>query len=144
MQANYLTIFVLCWTVLWTNLHSWTTVISPVPSGDLYWLLLAMPSGDLYWLLLALHSVLTDETCFVPSERIYDCGPASSEAECEARGCCYNASAMVACYYPSGTVIGSILHVCRYWYMYVHIYVRTYVCTYVRMHYNYHIRTYAL
>ena len=73
-----------------------------------------MPSGDLYWLLLALHSVLSDETCFVPSERIYDCGPASNEAECESRGCCYNASAMVACYYPSGTVIGSILHVCRY------------------------------
>ena len=48
------------------------------------------------------ESVIADETCFVPVDRIYDCGPSMTESVCEAMGCCYNSSADVQCYYPSG------------------------------------------
>ena len=44
-----------------------------------------------------------DQTCFVTVDRIYECGSnVSNEKECEAIGCCYNSSADVNCYYPSG------------------------------------------
>ena len=34
---------------------------------------------------------------------MYECGVnVSSESECEASGCCYNSSADIQCYYPSG------------------------------------------
>ena len=42
-------------------------------------------------------------TCFVPEDRVYECGVnMSSESECEASGCCYNSSADIQCYYSSG------------------------------------------
>ena len=41
-------------------------------------------------------------TCFVPEDRVYECGVNLSEIECEASGCCYNSSADIQCYYPSG------------------------------------------
>ena len=45
----------------------------------------------------------SDLTCFVPEDRVYECGVnVSSESECEASGCCYNSSADIQCYYPSG------------------------------------------
>ena len=44
-----------------------------------------------------------DMTCFVPEDRVYECGVnVSSESECETSGCCYNSSADIECYYPSG------------------------------------------
>ncbi|CAI8054869.1 Fibrillin-1, partial [Geodia barretti] len=43
-----------------------------------------------------------DQTCFVPVDRIHECGSnVSSEKTCEAMGCCYNSSADINCYYPS-------------------------------------------
>lgn len=53
-------------------------------------------------LLLTQLTLYPDQTCFVPSERVYDCGDGLSELECEEKGCCYNASASIQCYYPSG------------------------------------------
>ena len=51
------------------------------------------------------ESISTDETCFVPLDRVYECGRnVLSEAECEASGCCYNSSADVQCYYTSGEI----------------------------------------
>ena len=51
----------------------------------------------------------SDQTCFVPFERVYDCedGVSLTELECEEKGCCYNASASVQCYYPSGTLMSN-------------------------------------
>ena len=49
------------------------------------------------------ENIPTDQTCFVPVDRIHECGSnVSSEEACEAMGCCYNFSADVNCYYPSG------------------------------------------
>ena len=51
------------------------------------------------------ESISTDETCFVPLDRVYECGRnVLSEAECEASRCCYNSSADVQCYYQSGEI----------------------------------------
>ena len=45
----------------------------------------------------------TDETCYVSLNRVYQCGPDGvSENTCESLGCCYNFSALLQCYYPSG------------------------------------------
>ena len=45
----------------------------------------------------------TDHTCFVSTDHLYECGRAvSSEITCEAMGCCYNSSALIPCYHPSG------------------------------------------
>ena len=47
--------------------------------------------------------VLKDKTCFVPDDRIHECGSnILSEKACEDVGCCYNSSANINCYYPSG------------------------------------------
>ena len=55
--------------------------------------------------ILTLYVTLVDETCFVPSERVHNCGANLTEEECEANGCCYNISAAISCYYPSGTYL---------------------------------------
>ena len=47
--------------------------------------------------------VLKDKTCFVPDDHIHECGSnIFSEKTCEDMGCCYNSSANINCYYPSG------------------------------------------
>ena len=45
---------------------------------------------------------IADMTCFLPEDRVYECGVNLSEIECEASGCCYNSSADIQCYYTSG------------------------------------------
>ena len=46
---------------------------------------------------------LPDETCFVALGRVYECGSnVMSETVCEDMGCCFNSSATIPCYYPSG------------------------------------------
>ena len=46
-----------------------------------------------------------DATCFVSSERIYSCGNNLTATSCESKGCCFNASADIQCYYPSGCLV---------------------------------------
>ena len=59
------------------------------------------------------ENIPTDQTCFVPVDCIHECGSnVSSEEACEAVGCCYNSSADVNCYYPSGEPFQHIFESC--------------------------------
>ena len=71
-----------------------------------------------------LHSFAADETCFVPVDRVYECGSdVASERECEDMGCCFNYTASIQCYHPSGThIVHTYAHVRN---IHIHSNIRT-------------------